>query len=259
MRELKTRFIEKRPTTGRFICHVGPPKTATTAIQYALQRISGAHICYLGTNQPRSENKVDSIYLDLIQLVRDKADDDVIVEIQRKINQELEAGIDLILSEELFLVNQDNVRFEQKLLRLSQVIGCYPCIIVVSLRDPIAALKSYYLELYFRQALSPQISFEDFLVSEALTYDYPYLLDTLKKCGFENVRCVLIQREQRNIELSVFTGCQEHKQLLKLEHKNQTETRFRQQADALDFPEDLAAHLNKGYQDALSLAIPISS
>ena len=68
----------------------------------------------------------------------------------RKIDHALKSGIDLILSEEMLLVSQHGAGFEQKLQRLGQVVNLYPSVIIISLREPVAALKSFYAEIYFR-------------------------------------------------------------------------------------------------------------
>ena len=172
----------------------------------------------------------------------------------RKINHALKFGIDLIVSEEMFLVSQHGAGFEQKLQRLGQVINRYPSLIIISLREPVAALKSFYAEVYFRQQVQPRISFGEFLVSnQARVFDYLYLLETLRKYGFKNVKFVSIQLGQNEIQLADFTGYQEHDQLLQLSNANQTEAIFREQVDALEVPEHLALHLRQGYAHALGL------
>lgn len=187
--KLMARFLYNKSAMGRFICHIGPPKTATTAIQSALQKISGGSVEYLGTFQPRNVNKSKGIYSNLTTLVESQPNRYNIYRNMRKIDHALKSGIDLILSEEMLLVSQHGAGFEQKLQRLGQVVNLYPSVIVISLREPVTALKSFYAEIYFRQQVQPRISFEEFWASnQARVFDYLYLLETLRKCGFDNIR-----------------------------------------------------------------------
>jgi hypothetical protein len=250
--QVMRRLLAGKSATGRLICHLGPPKTATTAIQQSLQKISSSDVRYLGTFQPRDRNKRNSIYSDLIRLINSDPTHDDINSIQRKIDWELKSGGYLIISEEMFLINQDNAHFEQKLYRIGQVIGQYNCVIVVTLREPVSALKSLYSEIYFRQKTLPKISFEDFLNSDqACVYDYPYLLATLKSSGLDNVRCLSIQQGQHKISLSDFTGFRGHNQQLELTTSNQTEEKFHKQVNALVVPESLKMHLSLGYTQTM--------
>lgn len=243
-----TKFFRGGPRTGRFICHIGPPKTATTAIQSALQKISGGPVRYLGTFQPRQGNSRNGIYAAIMELIRTDPSRESVDQIQDEIGRVLEGGTDLVLSEEMLLVSQDGASIEQKLKRLSQAIECFSCVVIVTLREPVAALKSLYSEIYFRQEVLPRISFEEFLASDqARVFDYPHLLETLRKCGFDNVRCFSLQKGQHRIKLASFTGFPEHGQFLQLISTNQTEEKFREQLDALVVPEELATHLRKGY------------
>lgn len=252
MVRMMSHLFGSKTTTGRLICHVGPPKTATTALQTSLQEISGLDVRYLGTFQPRERNKIDSIYSDLMGSIKTDPTRDAIYRIQRKIDRELKSGTDLILSEEMLLINQDSAHFEQKLSRIYQIIGRYNCVIVVTLREPVAALKALFAEIYFRQENQPGISFEEFLDSgQARVFDYPYLLATLQKCGFDNVRCLSIQRGQNKISLANFTGYPDHNQQLKLGTLNQTEATFREQLNALVVPESLKTHLGLGYTQTI--------
>lgn len=249
------RFFRGELASGRLICHVGPPKTATTAIQESLQKISAADFCYLGTLQPRARNRRNSIYYDLIYLINSQStsesDDQIhqqIDKIQRKINRKISFGTDVIISEEMLLVNQNGVNFEQKLHRLGQCISKYDCVIVITLREPVSALKSLYSEIYFRQKKSPSITFEEFLgSSQARVFDYPYLLTVLKKSGFDNVRFLSIQNEGRSIVLGDFTGRPHHNEKLQMEASNATEYEFRKKAKELVVPDDLKSHLSLGY------------
>ena len=252
MKNLIARYFSGDSTTGRFFCHVGPPKTATTAIQSALQEIRRGPVRYLGTLQPRNRNNRNSIYSNLMDLIRTEPSRNHVDQIQRKIGQALKRGTDLFISEEMLLVNQDGASFEQKLQRLSRILECYPCVIIISLREPIAALRSFYSEIYFRQQVLPRISFEDFLASDqARVFDYPYLLAMLRRVGFDNVKFFSFQSGQSGIRLSDFTGCPEHDQFLQLSNENRTEERFRKQLDALEVPEELALHLRMGYAHAI--------
>lgn len=246
--------FERMLVTGRFFCHIGPPKTASTAIQSALQNISGGRVRYEGTFQPRNANRIDGVYTELMNLVRIDSSIDAVDKVQRQITRELRSGTDLIISEEMLLVSQDDAQFERKLQRLAQVTGPYRCKIIITLREPVAALKSLYVEIYFRQKVVPLLSFGEFLTSDqARVFDYPYLLEILRECGFKNVRCLSMPEGNVEIKLADFTGYKKHVQSLHLDIKNQTETTFLRQIDALEVPKDLAEHFRRGYAHALTL------
>ena len=89
--------------------------------------------------------------------------------------------------------------------------------------------------------------------NQARVFDYLYLLETLRKCEFDNIRFFSILGGQNEIKLADFTCHQEHDQLLQLNNVNKTEAIFREQVDALEVPEHLALHLRKGYVHALGL------
>jgi len=239
---------------GKFYCHIGPPKTGTTAIQSALQRATGKKVCYLGTFQPRALNEAGGIYSRLMNFVSTDADTKSLLMTHTEIDFMLKSGTNVILSDEMFLVNQGGIDFERKLLRLNHAVACFPCTIVISIREPIAAIKLLYLEIYYRQAVLPKVSFEQFLLSNQVrVYDYPYLLTTLKKFGFNNVKFVAVQKGQNSINLANITGSRGHSQILPFEDMNQTESTFLKKVDLLAVPENFLKHYSSGYEQVSHL------
>ncbi|MEM6387665.1 MAG: hypothetical protein AAF718_15665 [Pseudomonadota bacterium] len=250
-----TKFNFGPARKGRFICHIGPPKTGTTSVQKALQNLNASDIHYLGTKQPRNTNEPNTLFADLSYAVRSETTPAEQRAIKRRIGKIISVKQYIIVSEEMLLISQQGATYVDKLSRLAQLLKGTDTRLILTLREPVSALKSFYTEIYYRQETRPLVSFEAFLASDqASIFDYPALLSALKSAGFPKVKLLSFTREQADLRLAELTGCSEHTDSLTLETANETEPELRARIDALTVPQALAENLAEGYQHALNLA-----
>jgi hypothetical protein len=246
--------IEGRlPARGRLVLHLGPPKTGTTALQIGLQKLRQAKFAYVGTLQSRSRNAPQGIHARLGKATRADMPDDFLARLLFLIDVRLKAGTDLMLSEEMLLVDQPIATFQEKLERLGQICGAFQPRIVLTPREPVSALKSLYNELYIRQAMQPHKDFAAFLDSgQARVYDYPYVLDLLRKAGFADIRGVQIERGKERVPLSDITGIGAHSSEVELALANETAPEEKALIATLEVPEEMAARLTDGYHAVMA-------
>lgn len=202
-------FIPRK--RGSFICHIGPPKTATTSLQMALQTLNDHQISYLGTFQPRFDNDQKGLFAKLTAAFHVGVSGKFVKSIRREIDTSLNKKIDLIMSEEMILLDQEHMPFQKKLEILGRIIGCYSPLMIITMREPVAAIKSLYSELYFRNNQDQIPYFSDFLLSNQIkVYDYLYLAEVLRASGFENIRFLSVESGYMNFLLSYITGFEQH-------------------------------------------------
>lgn len=168
--------------------HCGPPKTATTGLQYALQS-GNKSFFYGGVFQPRSLNsKAYSDFL-LSAVSAKNFEPNYLSETLAGIRRKLDNGVDVVISEEMFLVD-GVVSHQEKIRRLSQIFRDFPVKPVICLRDPVDGLPSLYQQLYGSLPLSQKFSFQRFLASnQAKIFDYKHVND-LFMAEFGGVRLV---------------------------------------------------------------------
>ena len=95
----------------------------------------------------------------------------------------------MILSEEMFLVEQRHSTFADKLRRLSELLADIPTVVLLTLRDPGDGLPSLYQELFNGLPLLEKLSFARFCRGpRARCYDYTFVHDTLTCAGFRDIR-----------------------------------------------------------------------
>lgn len=169
----------------KIVVHIGPPKTATTSLQFFLQNMQIENTAYVGVFQPRHENKErnelrDNLF-DFLRHGRER---------KRKIVKMLIDKVqcrNLIFSEEMILHGPN---WKKKIRHLSELLEEYPHIVKVCVRDPASSIPSYYQEMYER--LSPQLrnSYPAFVNSSyADIYDYENVYCHLQESGIVNVEC----------------------------------------------------------------------
>lgn len=123
----------------------------------------------------------------------------------------------------MFLVEQHDSPFTDKLQRLGYLLTAIPTVVLITLRDPREGLPSLYQELYSELPLLEQLSFARFCRgAQARCYDYAYLLRTLEKVGFSDIR--VLEYEQlisENVLLSDLLGDNSPSTfMLRLSHAN---------------------------------------
>jgi len=181
---------------AKFLLHVGLPKTATTAVQqFVFQGLPTEDFHYVGTRQPRSETR-SILFTKFMRAINSKPQDFD--------SHRAELSEDLwrlplqkrnVISEEMFTVDT-GIPWQTKIQRLANIMGNHDCRVLVTVREPLSAAFSLYVELW-RAIRNDYPAFEDFLDSnQAKIYDYSILLPFLRECfgdqlyvlPFENTR-----------------------------------------------------------------------
>lgn len=163
---------------NRVYIHIGLPKTATTTLQVDyFPHVDNQRYIYLGVTQPRG-NKSDSLYYDLSKAINNGQD---IIAANRKLKIRLrDEKKSLILSEEMFTVSDTSVSWQSKLSYLAMVVDGIDARILLTVREPVSAMFSFYVELYERYQNNQQ-SFKCLAVSnnDFKIYHYDEILKVL--------------------------------------------------------------------------------
>ena len=177
---------------GQIICHLGPPKTATTSMQIALNSINSSDFLFAGTFQPRDLN-VGSLSHRLHEFCAEKVDFSRTdqIDLTREITEKVASGKTIFFSEEMFLVHQNHASIKEKINRLKEIFCSLPCRIVITVRNPRLALPSYYQEIFRSLPIGLQLDFSAFCRDQrAICYDYEELLKIINAAGFEDVKLI---------------------------------------------------------------------
>jgi hypothetical protein len=168
---------------GRLIVHIGLPKSGTTSLQQDV--FPKLKCCYLGVNQPR-ERAQHGLYTRIIEYSKCAPTEECIREIRAEL-RELIKYSDVLLSDEMFTVDQNNARWQDKLKRLSVLFEGLDTEILVTLREPVSAAKSYFVELCSQNRGYCAMAAHDFILNsnEAKIYQYDLLMSELKR-NFRN-------------------------------------------------------------------------
>lgn len=163
---------------GRIFVHIGLPKTATTTLQTQLfPAISSEEIHYHGVIQPRQENLQDNFYTIFCEAVYSgKSLEDVRSVVENKLNY----GSTIIISEEMFTVSTKDASWRVKLKNLSKLLNGLDYTLILTVREPVAAIFSYYIELN-EQFARERKGFVDLALNDNRMYIFHYkkLIDEL--------------------------------------------------------------------------------
>jgi len=164
---------------NRVYCHIGLPKTATTSLQLdCFPYVDNSRYFYLGVKQPRGEYTNDPLYELILNAVYTGEN---LEETNAALNERIkEENKSIILSEEMLTVSSGNIAWQEKLARLMRVLEGTDYRILVSVREPVSAMFSFYVELYQRFR-SEKKSFLDLALSanDFLIYRYDGLVQYL--------------------------------------------------------------------------------
>jgi hypothetical protein len=170
---------------GELIIHVGPPKTATTSLQFFLQGITLKNFIYSGVIQPRGKDPFSLcslVYKDITS--GNDANKDFVLD---TVGKNLTSGNNVFLSEECFLLESNNVSWKQKINKISNYFNEFNPSVVVTAREPQKSIISYYHEIYGALDISYKKDYEKFLKSEYCSiYNYEILHDFLVE-KFNNI------------------------------------------------------------------------
>lgn len=178
--------------------HIGPPKTATSSLQDAIQNGASTSVAYLGIQQPRADFEsiihspqqycAEALYLKCAYPDLDVSFSDLLIAIKSQLVEHKAVCI----SEEMFLTDHPKgVQWQTKIMRLGHLLRDVPVTPLITLRNPVLAIQSLYRELFSSLPQAWQSCPSLFAVSNAArVYDYPFLLRTLAQAGFARVRII---------------------------------------------------------------------
>lgn len=172
---------------GKVIIHIGPPKTATTALQYKLQSLKSSKFDYGGTVQPLNRKSLElsgRLHASCSSAEADASE--LLLEFSRILN----TGRDVVISQEWLLVDRP-ILHQEKLRNLRRLLSDFDVTLVVCIRDPVAGLQSLYQELFRRLPIAQKLSFRRFLGSnQAKVFDYHSLDSSIQSAGFQTTRYI---------------------------------------------------------------------
>ncbi len=188
---------------GKLFIHIGLPKTATTSLQVDFfPKLIKYNINYLGVKQPRGrENNL--LFNQFIQSINSGKEIEVT---KSALATQLLNGKDLLISEEMIVVSSDSISWRNKIKNLHKIICSFDYIIIISVREPVSAMFSYYVELFSKYKKLNK-SFEEIVFSEESMEIYQYnmffkylteffMSESIKLVQFEDV----IKKDFRNLK-----------------------------------------------------------
>lgn len=179
---------------GRLYLHVGPPKTATTALQYCLQDGLDDVLLYGGVSQPRGQRHGE-LSGRLHQASSGGGSPLNTSGLRAEIESVLQDGRHLVVSEEMFLVDQGKFAHQRKIRELARIVEIFSPRVLVGVRNPVAGLRSLYQELYHSLPLQQRLSFSKFLSSnQAKVFDYDHLCRLLSESGLRDIGLISFDR-----------------------------------------------------------------
>ncbi|MDX1695600.1 MAG: hypothetical protein R3208_17680 [Ketobacteraceae bacterium] len=133
----------------RVYVHIGLPKTATTTLQLDyFPHVNNDEYFYLGVFQPRAQKVQDPLFLQIISAARSG---DGLEEVSQALTERLEVEQrSLIISEEMLTVGSAEVTWQEQLSNLSKILSGIDHKVLVTVREPVSAMFSFYVELYDR-------------------------------------------------------------------------------------------------------------
>jgi hypothetical protein len=181
----------------KVILHIGLPKTATTLLQQHVFAKLNQKIDYIGIKHPR-EQEQEPLFVKIWQSVCSE---------QSEFNQNIDALRDCIksrlhmnnkpfvLSEECFCLDIGKTSWQEKLNRLASVFNEHEIQMLVTIRNPVSAIFSYYVETYplIKSKYPDLISFAN-KSNLAKIYNYEYL-DSVIMNAFGNVKICYVPFE----------------------------------------------------------------
>jgi len=165
--------------------HLGPPKTATTSLQKAFQDYRSDSYYYGGIFYPRDKQQtLADLILSRILKQSNKLPDSI----EDQIRTNLKTYNKILISEERILTIDKVANWKVKLSNLYSLLAEYDSTIILTVRNPIDAIPSYYQETFNGLPKSLQNNLSDFIKSDyCKIFRYKYFIDYLKNIGFTKV------------------------------------------------------------------------
>lgn len=127
--------------------HIGLPKTATTTLQSELfSKINSRELKYFGVRQPRSEKQTE-LYQAFLNGVNDARNGGIF---KQNVKEILSTGQSILLSDEMVTVSGKGADWEQKIHNLAEITKELEYSLLITVREPVDAMFSFYVELYSR-------------------------------------------------------------------------------------------------------------
>jgi hypothetical protein len=176
-------------TKNTIILHIGPPKTATTSIQTAFQNNKIQGLFYAGVHQPRQKNNCLSDIIYDYAVCRSDSDNIALINAIRALDEITRDGTIAFISEEMFCVSNTKVELIKKLRLAKHALRNFNVVIVITLRNPVEAIQSYYQEIFDVLPTKYQLSFRKFCDSEIVScFDYELLEKIVACSGFKKIK-----------------------------------------------------------------------
>ena len=150
--------VDAAVENGRVVVHIGLPKTATTTLQTDFfPNVQSSHIRYLGVRQPRDTQTQDLTYSTFI----DSINSGEVSECREMFRDLLSVKKTVVLSDEMITVSHNGITWREKLTNLSTILKGFDYVIVFTVREPVSAMFSYYVEInrHASENLSDLVSF----------------------------------------------------------------------------------------------------
>ena len=129
---------------GKIFIHIGLPKTATTSLQSQyFPALDQKKIKYLGVFQPRSGQETTG-YRVIVDAIYSGDTENA----TKWLKENLNGSCAVLLSEECILVSDSTKDWRCKLENLGVLLEGLDYELLVTVRDPVGAIFSYYIELY---------------------------------------------------------------------------------------------------------------
>ncbi|MCB0743092.1 MAG: hypothetical protein KDC67_04250 [Ignavibacteriae bacterium] len=209
---------------GKLIIHIGPPKTATTALQYYLMLFKKEGFKYIGINQPREDQ---TIAKDLYEYCRTEGKNEKLkAYLLLKLKELVDNYKYIVVSEEMFTVENSKLSFFKKLQRLYEITKKYDPIVTFCVRNVEKVYFSYYAEIYHTLPLGYRKDFKQFQNSNFCEcYKYERLYNRLLSIGFKKINFFHFNKlKLGNLTMENFLGIedQEYSFRIKLDKKHVT-------------------------------------
>lgn len=165
-----------------FIFHIGPPKTATTSLQNFFIENSFEGVKYEGIIQPRKNDNGS-----LCKKIYKNVSNSQVEDIEELSLGDFENSKSYFFSEEMFLFDSRELSWQKKMQRLYALTSQLDPRILIVIRNPIDAIRSYYQEVYYSLDKVKITSINDFALSNyCAIYHYEELFKFLNDIGFKD-------------------------------------------------------------------------
>lgn len=164
--------------SGKIFIHIGLPKTATTTLQKEVfPALANKSLCYIGVVQPREGSPQEHLYSNVYEAV---TSGNGLQETRNALIGKANSGMSVVLSEEMFTVSSGGTPWREKLKNLATLLHGLDYVVIVTVREPAAALFSYYVELHEKFGHSRKTFLELAKTDESLEiFHYGKLSDAL--------------------------------------------------------------------------------